>query len=82
MGEALRARAPELSGKVATRTMPDFVVKLLALFVPAMKQVRSELGKVIEVDGSAHRRGSRLHLYRNPNSLLRTRCAALSNMVW
>lgn len=51
MAEALRKRAPELSGKVATRKMPDFVVKLLAPFVPAMKQVRAELGNVRDVSG-------------------------------
>lgn len=51
MGEVLRRRAPELTGKVPTRAMPDWVVKLLAPFVPAMKQVRSELGNVREVSG-------------------------------
>jgi dihydroflavonol-4-reductase len=51
MGEVLRRRAPELSGRVATRAMPDWVVRLLAPFVPAMKQIRSELGNVRDVDG-------------------------------
>lgn len=51
MGAVLRQRAPELSGKVATRKMPDWVVKMLAPFVPAMKQVRGELGNVRDVSG-------------------------------
>lgn len=51
MADALRKRAPELAGKVATRKMPDWVVKLLAPFVPAMKQVKSELGNVRDVSG-------------------------------
>lgn len=51
MAEALRKRAPELAGKVATRKMPDWVVKLLAPFAPAMKQVKSELGNVRDVSG-------------------------------
>lgn len=51
MGESLRRRAPELTEKVATRKMPDFVVKMLAPFVPAMKQVKSELHKVANVSG-------------------------------
>ncbi|MEM6476847.1 MAG: NAD-dependent epimerase/dehydratase family protein [Pseudomonadota bacterium] len=51
MGAVLRERAPELSGKVATRKMPDFVVKLLAPFVPAMKQVKNELNNVRDVSG-------------------------------
>jgi len=51
MAAVLRERAPDLSSKVATRNMPDFIVKLLALFVPAMKQIRPELGNVREVSG-------------------------------
>ncbi len=51
MGDVLRERAPELAGKVATRKMPDFVVKLLAPFVPAMKQVKNELNNVRDVSG-------------------------------
>ncbi len=51
MGDVLRARAPELAGKVATRKMPDWVVKLLAPFVPAMKQVKGELNNVRDVSG-------------------------------
>lgn len=51
MGKVLRARAPELTAKIPTRKMPDWVVKMLAPFVPAMKQVRSELGNVRDVSG-------------------------------
>ena len=51
MADALRARAPELAGKVAKRKMPDWIVKMLAPFVPAMKQVRGELGNVRDVSG-------------------------------
>ena len=51
MAEVLRSRAPELSGKVAKRKMPDWVVKLLALIVPAMKQIKGELGNVRDVSG-------------------------------
>ena len=52
MAETLRTRAPELARRVPTRRMPDWVVKLLALVVPAMKQVRGELGNRREVSGS------------------------------
>lgn len=51
MAETVRRRAPELSGKVAKRKMPDWVVKLLAPIVPAMKQIRGELGNVRDVSG-------------------------------
>lgn len=52
MGDAIRTRAPEFAAKVPTRKMPDWVVKLLAMFVPTMKQVKSELGNVREVSGT------------------------------
>jgi len=51
MAEVLRRRVPEFSAKVPTRKMPDWVVKLLALFVPTMKQVRGELGNLRDVSG-------------------------------
>lgn len=51
MAETLRARAPELAAKTPTRRMPDFLVKLLALFMPEMKQIKSELGNVRDVSG-------------------------------
>jgi nucleoside-diphosphate-sugar epimerase len=51
MAQVVRERAPELSGKVPKRKMPDWVVKLLAPFVPTMKQVRGELGNVRDVSG-------------------------------
>ena len=51
MAQIVRDRVPEHAGKVPTRRMPDWVVKLLAPFVPAMKQVRSELGNVRDVSG-------------------------------
>ncbi len=47
----LRSRTPELAARVPTRRMPDWVVKALALAVPAMKQVRGELRNVREVSG-------------------------------
>ncbi|MXO60053.1 NAD-dependent epimerase/dehydratase family protein [Altererythrobacter salegens] len=47
----LRARTPELARKVPTRRMPDWVVKLLSLVVPAMRQVRGELRNLREVSG-------------------------------
>ncbi len=37
--------------KVPTRMMPEFVAKLLALFMPEMKIVRAEGGKVRDVSG-------------------------------
>ena len=52
MAEALRRRAPEHAGKVATKKMPDWLVKLLAPIVPTLKQVRSELGNVRDVSGT------------------------------
>ena len=52
MATTLKARVPEYCDKVPSRNMPDFVVKLLAPFVPEMKQIKGELGHVRDVDGS------------------------------
>lgn len=52
MAEVVRRRAPEYAGKVATRKMPDWLVKLLAPIVPTLKQVKSELGNVRDVSGA------------------------------
>ncbi|HAU21242.1 MAG TPA: epimerase [Erythrobacter sp.] len=52
MAEAVRRRTPEFASNVATKQMPDWLVKLLAPFVPTLKQVRSELGNVREVSGT------------------------------
>ena len=52
MTEIVRNRVPEHAGKVPRRAMPDWLVKLLALVMPEMKQIRGELGKVRDVSGS------------------------------
>lgn len=52
MSQSLRNRVPDLAKKAPTRTMPDFLVKLLAPFMDEMKTLRSELGKTRDVDGS------------------------------
>mgnify|MGYP000630999271 CR=1 FL=1 len=51
MAEAVRARVPEHAGKVPKRPMPDWLVKLLALFMDEMKQIKGELGNVRDVSG-------------------------------
>lgn len=52
MSESLRTRAPELAKKAPKRSMPDFMVKMLAPFMDEMKTLKSELGKTRDVDGS------------------------------
>ena len=52
MSAVLRERAPELAGKAPLKSMPDFLVKLLAPFMSEMNTLKSELGKVRDVDGS------------------------------
>ncbi|TNE29734.1 MAG: NAD-dependent epimerase/dehydratase family protein [Alphaproteobacteria bacterium] len=51
MAECIRQRAPELSGKVPKRRMPDWLAHTLALFMPEMKQITGELGNVRDVSG-------------------------------
>ncbi|QPC97839.1 NAD-dependent epimerase/dehydratase family protein [Qipengyuania soli] len=51
MAETVRQRTPEYAKKVPSRPMPDFMVKLLAPFMPEMKQIKGELGNVRDVSG-------------------------------
>ncbi len=51
MAEIVRRRVPEHAGKVPRRAMPDWLVGLLAPFMPEMKQIRGELGNVRDVSG-------------------------------
>ena len=50
MAAAHRAAGAQ-ARKVPTRMMPEFVAKVLALFMPEMKIVRAEGGKVRDVSG-------------------------------
>ncbi len=45
LARLLRERFPERASKISTRRMPDFLVRLLALFVGDMKTIAMELGK-------------------------------------
>ncbi len=51
MAEIIRQRVPEYAGRVPRRAMPDWLVRVLALFLDEMKQVRGELGNVRDVCG-------------------------------
>ncbi|MGP1283003.1 MAG: SDR family oxidoreductase [Parasphingopyxis sp.] len=45
MAEVIRARMGEKARKVPRRKMPYIMVSILALFMPAMKQIKSNIGK-------------------------------------
>jgi nucleoside-diphosphate-sugar epimerase len=51
MAEVIRQRAPEIAGKVPRKPMPGWLVGILALFMPEMKQIKPELGNVRDVSG-------------------------------
>ncbi|MFF1610647.1 NAD-dependent epimerase/dehydratase family protein [Amycolatopsis sp. NPDC058278] len=51
----LREKLPDEAAKVPTRTMPDFVVKLLARRNPQLAMLRPELGRTRLVDSSKAR---------------------------
>lgn len=51
MADIVRTRTPEYAAKVPSKPMPDWLVKLLALFMPEMKQIKGELGNVRDVSG-------------------------------
>lgn len=52
IAQILKARLGDQARKVPTRKLPDFFVKLSALFDPLVKQVIGELGKVRNMDAS------------------------------
>ena len=52
MAAVLRERVPEHSAKVPTRSMPDFLVHMLAPFMAEMKQIKKNLRQELHVDGS------------------------------
>ncbi len=52
VAEILRDGLGEQARKVPTRGLPDFLVKLSALFDPVIKQVVGELGNVRDMDAS------------------------------
>jgi dihydroflavonol-4-reductase len=51
IAQILKNRVPE-ARRVSTRKIPDFVIKLAALFSPMVAQVRGELGKTRDMDSS------------------------------
>ena len=51
MADVVRARVPEHAKKVPSRPMPNWLVRLLALFMDEMKQIKGELGNVRDVSG-------------------------------
>lgn len=53
---ALRSRLGERAATVPTRTLPDFVVRLLSLFVPRMRMLTRDLGRVNRLTAEKARR--------------------------
>ncbi|MBX7482626.1 NAD-dependent epimerase/dehydratase family protein [Qipengyuania qiaonensis] len=51
MADVIRARAPEYARKVPSKPMPDWLVKILALFMDEMAQIKGELGNIRDVSG-------------------------------
>jgi nucleoside-diphosphate-sugar epimerase len=56
IAETLRARLGERASKVPTRTLPDFVFRLLSLFVPALRMLALDLGRRNESTSEKARR--------------------------
>ena len=52
IAQVLKDRLGEKARKVPTRRLPDFVLKIVALFDPTIRQVVGELGKVRNMDSS------------------------------
>ena len=47
----LRARTPDLAGKVPRRKLPDIFVAVMAPFMPEIRQIKGELGRTRDVSG-------------------------------
>jgi dihydroflavonol-4-reductase len=56
IAEAIRAGVGDAARKVPTRVLPDWLVKLLAIFDGGARQTVPELGKAMNVDNSLTRR--------------------------
>lgn len=52
VGQVIRARLGDRAKKVPTRRLPDWLVKIFALFDPVIRQVVTELGKIRHADAS------------------------------
>lgn len=51
IADILRDRVPELARKVPRRSLPSFLVRMLAPLMADLKQVRTELGRTRDVSG-------------------------------
>ena len=51
LARVVRARLGDQARKVPTRRMPDFVVRILAKFVPDLRQLVGELGRTRSTSG-------------------------------
>jgi dihydroflavonol-4-reductase len=52
----LRSRLGERAGKVPTRALPDFLVRLLSLFIPQLRMLTSDLGRMNRITSEKARR--------------------------
>lgn len=52
VAQILKARLGDQAKKVPTRKLPDWLLKILALFDPVVRQVVSEIGRVRHMDAS------------------------------
>ena len=55
MGEVLRERLPDAASKVPTRTVPNLLVRGMALFDPGIRSVVAGLGKRTELSSEKAR---------------------------
>lgn len=55
LARVVRARLGDQAHKVPTRRMPDFVVRLLARFIPDLRQLVGELGRIRSTSGQRAR---------------------------
>jgi dihydroflavonol-4-reductase len=55
VAQAIRTGLGDAGRKAPSRDLPNWMVKLIALFDPAAKQIVPELGRELRIDNSATR---------------------------
>jgi dihydroflavonol-4-reductase len=76
IANAIRAGVGDAARKVPKRELPDFLVKIFALFDGAARQAVPELGRQMKVDNSATRRTLGIEFIPAPEA-----CAALAKSL-
>ncbi len=77
MAKAIKAAYPQR--RVVTRTAPDFVVRLLGIFDPAIRQIVPSLGRIEKIDNSRAMKTLGRGMRQTPKSVVETAAHLIDN---